>query len=361
MAASASSSASASSAVVGQLVPKNVVSTYFTKLGDFGCDINLPAVAVVCSGKYGRGVFPAVVSKARIPISGVDEAAPSPASLYPLQKKVKLVKSATSKQATHVRNKKLKAMLHEANQLAPKQYLTATDSQFKSGQNVVAGGTSVASNTLIAYMFIRRLSHDLGLDLRVYNMQTQNIVCSTYLGYELNPEWIVQEADAHGWEVYYCPEEFIGLSWITNEHGVKIVFVVFSTGKIVATGIKTMEQIPIAEERMHRLIGPFRRGREPASFDAAHPHMRDSATLTKIKSDLMRDSVKSYRHTKANAAKRNSNKLSHEVRVMMKQIACVIDEEDGAINNGNDASMEGSDENAAWELLLNEEEAAAVM
>ena len=345
-----------SSALIGKLVPKNVVSTYFTKVGDFGCDINLPAVAVVCSGKYGRGVFPAVVSKARIPISGVEETVPSSASLYPLQKKVKLAKSATSKHATLARNKKMKALLHEANQLAPKQYLTATDSQFKSGQNVVAGGTSVASNTLIAYMFIRRLSHDLGLDLRIYNMQTQNIVCSTYLGYELNPEWIVQEADAHGWEVYYCPEEFIGLSWITIERGIKIVYVVFSTGKIVATGIKTMAQIPIAEERMHRLIGPFRRGSEPASFDAAHPHMRDPVTLTKIKSDLLRESVKTYRNTKANAAKRNSNKLSHEVRAMMKQIACVIDDEDANNNQGG-----GDDENAAWDLLLDEDEAAAVI
>ena len=341
-----------SSALIGKLVPKNVVSTYFTKVGDFGCDINLPAVAVVCSGKYGRGVFPAVVSKARIPISGVDETVPSAAALYPLQKKVKLAKSATSKHATIARNKKLKALLHEANQLAPKQYLTATDSQFKSGQNVVAGGTSVASNTLIAYTFIRRLSHDLGLDLRIYNMQTQNIVCSTYLGYELNPEWIVQEADANGWEVYYCPEEFIGLSWITIENGIKIVFVVFSTGKIVATGIKTMDQIPIAEERMHRLIGPFRRGSEPASFDAAHPRMRDSGTLHKIKSDLLRVSAKSYQHSKANAARRNSNKLSHEVRAMMKQIACVIEEGEA----GEAGECEARDEDAAWGVLLDEDE-----
>ena len=161
----------------------------------------------------------------------------------------------------------------------------------------------------------------------------------------------MQEADARGWEVYYCPEEFIGLSWITIENGIKIVFVVFSTGKIVATGIKTMDQIPIAEERMHRLIGPFRRGSEPASFDSAHPTMRDSGTLHKIKSDLLRVSAKSYQYSKANAARRNSNKLSHEVRAMMKQIACVIEE-----GEAGEGECEARDEDAAWGVLLDEDE-----
>ncbi len=317
----------ASKTEFGVLTVKNVVSTYTTQVGKTGHSVNLPAVAVVCSGKYGRGVFPAVVSKARIPIADAPDIEPDAASVYPLHRKVKLAKSATSKSATAARNKKLKALVHIADQLAPRQYLTATDSQFKSGQNVVAGGTSVVSNTLVAYMFVRRLSYDLHLDLRIYNMKTQNIVCSTDLGYELNPEWIVLEADAKGWEVYYCPEEFIGLSWITYDDDIKIVYVVFSTGKIVATGIRQMEHIAVAQARMHRLIGPFRRGNEPATLSTDYPYMRDAVTLGNIKKDLL-SSGKSYHHTKANAAKKHYKKLTHEVKTMMKQIACVMNEEE---------------------------------
>jgi TATA-box binding protein (TBP) (component of TFIID and TFIIIB) len=318
-------------AVKGKLYPKNVVSTYLTRIaGDPEWDMNLPAVAVVSGGKYGRGIFPAVVSKARIPIVGAEEPEPSAAVLYPLHKRIKPGKSVDSKSLSVARNKKLKALLHETSQQAPRQYITATDSQFKSGQNVVAGGTSVSANTLIAYMFIRRLSHDLDIDLRIYNMQTQNIVCSADLGYELNPEWIVQEADANGWDVYYTPEEFIGLTWITNTNGIKIVFVVFSTGKIVATGIKSMDQIPIAEKRMHDLIGPFRKGREPPTFDPTKPRIRDPAVLASIKSHSQQSGAAavSSSNVKDNAAKRNAKKLLHEVKSMMKTLDIHTDDDD---------------------------------
>lgn len=299
----------------GKLVPKNVVSTYTVSVNNPG-EINLGAVALVCQGKYGRGVFPAVVSKARIPISGVEEQQIPAEQLYPLHKKTKVVKAEGASRAAVARSKKIKALLQEG----PKGYLTATDSQFKSGQNVVAGGTSVVANMLIAYQFIRRVNFDLGLNLRVYNMMTQNIVCSCHLGFDLNTEWLVQEADLHGWQVFYKPEEFIGLSWITNEKNVKIVYVIFSTGNIVATGLKSMEHIPIALERMNRLIVPFRRGNEPASFDPSHPHMRDEATLKQIKTEVVGGANKTYQHAKANAAQRNGKKLLHEVRAAMKQI-----------------------------------------
>lgn len=143
-------------------------------------------------------------------------------------------------------------------------------------------------------------------------------------------------------QVFYKPEEFIGLSWITNDNGIKIVFVIFSTGNIVATGLKSMEQIPIAEERMHRLIAPFRRGNEPASYDSSHPHMRDSATLHKIKSELFVDAYKNYQHSKANAAERNSKKLWNEVRALMKQIE--IDVLPGDDSMGDAAAMGGGDQ-----------------
>jgi TATA-box binding protein (TBP) (component of TFIID and TFIIIB) len=307
-----------------------VVSTYTTQVDVSDAPVNLAAVAMVCSGKYSRGVFPAVVSKARIPIAGAPLFVPDAATVYPLHRKVKHPKTLQAKQALAARNKKLKELSHLAEQLAPRQFMTATDSQFKSGQNVVAGGTSVERNTLVAYQFVRRLNHDLHLNLRIYNMKTQNIVCSADLGFELNPEWIVQEADAKGWEVYYCPEEFIGLSWITYDDNIKIVYVVFSTGKIVATGIRHMHHIAVAQERMHRLISPFRKGNEPADFSEKHSHMRDAATLSSIKKDVL-SNTRGAGHQqqgqgKANAAKKHSKKLTREVKQLMKQIECVTNE-----------------------------------
>lgn len=319
-------------AETGKLVARNLVSTYLARihggeLDGMHLEINLPGVAVVTQGKYGRGVFPAVVSKARIPIEGMEDPIPPAAMVYPLQKKIKKAKTAELKLRYIARTKRTKAAIHDANQRAPKQYLTATDSQFKSGQNVVAGGTSVSSNMITAYMYVRRVSHDLDIDLRIYNMQTQNIVFSADIGWELNPEWMFQEGERQGWEMYYFPEEFIGLTWVTNDNeGVKVVFVVFSTGKVVATGIKSMDHRLIAEKRMQALIGPFRKGNEPASFDPARPHNRNASTLGGIKTELehqQHDVIKVHA-SKDNAAKRNSKKLTHEVKDMMKTLAEVF-------------------------------------
>jgi len=323
-------------ATFGVLTVKNIVCTYTTHVGKAGqSSVNLPAVAVVSSGKYSRGVFPAVVSKARIGISDATPTQPDAAAVYPLHRKVKPLKS--EKAAFAARNKKAKQTEHDAEQLAPRQFLTATDSQFQSGQNVVAGGTTVACNVLIAYMFVRRLNHDLHLNLRIYNMYTQNIVCGADLGFELNLEWIVQEADAKGWDVYYCPEEFSGLSWITEDNGIKVVFVIFVSGKIVATGIREMHHIAIAEERMHRMIGPFRRGNEPHTFDAQNSHMRDAKTLEVIKQQVLSNSSRQPIQAKVNAANKYSRKLTREVKLSMKQIACVLSE-DGGSQELNDLS-----------------------
>lgn len=245
---------------VGRLYPQNVVTTHAVclcgPLAAAGLDMNLPIISLVLHGKYGRGVFPAVVSKARIPIRGVESIRPPAETAYPLQKKRSSNKQS---KASGSSNKQRKAQLQHQEHAVSQQFLTATDSHFTSGENVVTGGTSVLANMLVAYQYIRRLSHDLGVDLRVCNVAVQNIVCSANLGYELNPEWIAQHADREMIEVFYWPQEFVGLTWMTEEDGVKIAFVVFDSGKVVALGLKSEEQIPVAERRMHRLIGPFKK------------------------------------------------------------------------------------------------------
>lgn len=245
----------------GRLYPNNVVTTHAVRLcgplAEECLEMNLPAISLVLHGKYGRGVFPAVVSKARIPIRGVEATLPPPSFTYPLQKKRK----SSEKLSSSRRSQRLKSQLQQEEHAVSQQFLTATDSHFKSGENVVTGGTSVTANLLMAYQYIRRLSHDLNIDLRVCNLEVQNIVCSANLGYELNPEWIAQHADREMLEVFYWPQEFVGLTWITEEEGIKIVFVVFESGKVVATGLKSEMHIPVAEKRMHRLIGPFRKVR----------------------------------------------------------------------------------------------------
>lgn len=314
---------------LGRLIPRNIVSTFYARImhSQADSDINLPAAALVTCGKYNRGVFPAVVSKSRIPIAMAGDSSSSAAvppewSTYPLISRFRSSMGNKKKSSKH-RKQQLQDDDDpdiDAKLVTNSNFVKATVSMFSTGKNVVAGGISIFANLLTAYTVCRRLSDSLCLDIRVCNFETQNIVCSAVLGFELNPDWIASEAELRGWEVYYNPEEFIGLSWMTDNP--KIVYVVFSTGKIVATGIKSMEMIAIAEQRMIQLIAPFKKGAEPASFNAkAKARMRDPELLATIKKNVREhdnDSKQAGGSSKDNAARRNIKRLNNEVRKMIK-------------------------------------------
>jgi len=107
-----------------------------------------------------------------------------------------------------------------------------------------------------------------------------------------------------------------------------------------------MEHIAVAEASMHRQIGPFRKGNEPPTFDQQHGHMRDAETLGTIKKEVLSSTGKNYVHSKVNASKKHSKKLTREVKVMMKQIACVMGEEE----EGQESSNAGA---ASFEDIMN--------
>lgn len=321
-------SGAAASSQFGKLQVQNVVGTYWTGLnGDNigvkeSSDIDLPSIAIASGGKYGPSVFPAVVCKMRCQIRGVPDPPLDPVATYPLQRRQKEKEQPRGKKA---KNNKFETPTGQM----LLQYCCATDSQFKSGQNVVAGGTSELTNLLIAYKYTQRVSRYLHLDLRVYNYTTQNIVCSTFLGYTLNIEWLARDGESKGWSVFYIPEEFIGLTLITEDNGKKVVYVVFDTGKIVATGMKAMDVIPIAEARLQAIFPAYQKGREPKDFDASRSRLRDADILSGIKADITSSAAAAAggggagSHAKDNASMRLSKKVLNQVKAMMKNLEIV--------------------------------------
>jgi len=122
-------------------------------------------------------------------------------------------------------------------------------SVFESGQLVISGARSLLQALNVAYLLVQKLNQDFHrTDLRVYNFAIQNIVGSSDLGFPLN----LHAMDAYNKnDLTYQPEDFEGLHLRTTNP--KIGFMVFGSGKVVATGIKKFEHIAIAEQRLKRL------------------------------------------------------------------------------------------------------------
>lgn len=290
----------------GKLVVTNIVTTYQVRVAhkkDHTGELNLVAVALVGKGNYGES-FPAVVNKGQSSLRYdpklrlVDEADDF---WFPLHRQIKISRTAV-KEARESADVPVHAF----------DLMKATNAQFKTGSTVVAGGKTVNENRVMAYMCNRRQNHDTKLNLRIYNMCVQNIVTCTDLGYELNCEWMVSEADNNGLSVQWNPENFNGLNWVTNDDGVTVVFVVFKSGKVVATSMTKMEHIPIAEKRIQQLIAPFRAGSEPAGYVHV-PRKRDHATTSKTR-------IPKRGTSKVSAALRQHRKLAQDVHALMKDM-----------------------------------------
>ena len=120
---------------------------------------------------------------------------------------------------------------------------------FKSGQLVISGARSYAQAAHAAYLVVEKLNSAMWrTDLRVYNFAIQNLVGSADLGFLLNlPAMAVYDKP----NLNHEPETFEGLHWRTTEPN--IGFVLFGSGKAVATGMKQFSQLLIAEERLRQL------------------------------------------------------------------------------------------------------------
>lgn len=120
-------------------------------------------------------------------------------------------------------------------------------SVFPSGRLVIAGARSEMHANLAAQNVMAKLNASMHrTDLRVYNFTVQNIVCSCDLGFPLNL-YVMDVYDKPN--VTFQPESFEGLHWRTKEAG----FMLFSSGKVVATGMKKMSQIPAAAKKLEEL------------------------------------------------------------------------------------------------------------
>ena len=118
---------------------------------------------------------------------------------------------------------------------------------FSTGSMVITGLKNVelideAVNTLM------RILKDLGLKLPKPNIKIQNFVASgdLHISIDLNKAVLLMEY------AMYEPEVFPGLIYHMKDP--KAVFLIFSTGKIVCTGVKNEDMVKKAILKLNRLI-----------------------------------------------------------------------------------------------------------
>lgn len=210
---------------VGELVTTNVVSTYCTRIDGIPLarerleSLNVYASTLAASSKMSLDVFPASISRCRILIRGASDPAPPQDQLYPLKKrrftpghgrKRRRPQDAENASGTDEDDddhedeeddehaalereilalsvgKVVISRSTATEKLRPRAFITATNMSYQSKEHLIAGGRSEVENLLVAYAITRFQSWQQGIYLRVCNVRTQNIVCLTWLGFELN-------------------------------------------------------------------------------------------------------------------------------------------------------------------------------
>ena len=117
---------------------------------------------------------------------------------------------------------------------------------FNTGK-IVSTGTKSPTEAKNAINRIIGKIKDLGILIDNDNVNTriENIVASTYLGKEINLNKVALNLEGTEYE----PEQFPGLVYRMDSKN-NIVFLLFSSGKIICTGSKSEETI---EEVIHKL------------------------------------------------------------------------------------------------------------
>ncbi|MFH0961950.1 MAG: hypothetical protein V1820_04670 [archaeon] len=114
---------------------------------------------------------------------------------------------------------------------------------FKNGKAVLAGCRSVDQ--------LERAAHDLRKDLKKvgvwikeYNIEVQNMVFSLEMGVDVDLEKFVRKV----LDAYYSPELFPGLTY--KIHDPNVTFLIFSSGKCVLAGLKDIRDLRKAIEKL---------------------------------------------------------------------------------------------------------------
>jgi TATA-box binding protein (TBP) (component of TFIID and TFIIIB) len=104
--------------------------------------------------------------------------------------------------------------------------------------------------------FVSKIRRDFGLHLSYFNFTITNIVADCKLGYQINRNLFYHK---HKKYCLWKPEVFDGLFYRTLNPD--ITFVVSKNGSIIATGLPTIDSLPMVEDRLN-IFKPFELGKE---------------------------------------------------------------------------------------------------
>jgi len=122
---------------------------------------------------------------------------------------------------------------------------------FKSGKMVCTGAKS-ERQVRTAILKVTRELHSAGIMIAGDpEIQIQNVVASGGLGERVNIEELCQRAPVDV-KVMYEPEQFPGAIYRMEEP--KVVFLIFSNGRIVCVGAKKEEEISEAVKNLRRTL-----------------------------------------------------------------------------------------------------------
>lgn len=142
------------------------------------------------------------------------------------------------------------------------------------------------------YLIIARISRALHrTDLQLENFTIDNIVCSCHLGFQLNVDAFFESHKTH---CEYDPEQFPGAHWRPAE--AEVGFVLFESGRIACVGLKSYDQIPVAEKLLENLQD-FELGKEKTAWTGQARRGRVSTTkLKKLNKTAQASAVKVDSH-----------------------------------------------------------------
>ncbi len=119
---------------------------------------------------------------------------------------------------------------------------------FGSGK-IVCTGTKSPDQAVEAVNNLIEIMKGIGIDVKgVESVEIQNIVASASLGKSVNLNRIAFELEGTEYE----PEQFPGLVYRMYEEDV--VFLIFTSGKVICTGGKSIEQIERSIERLKKKL-----------------------------------------------------------------------------------------------------------
>ena len=119
---------------------------------------------------------------------------------------------------------------------------------FKNGKAVLAGVKSFEGLKLAIEKFKEEAKEKLNIKIKNVDIEIQNLVLSLDLHVEINLESFVHEI----YDSYYSPELFPGLTF--KIYDPSATFLVFSSGKCVLVGLKSLEDVDRAIGRLCETI-----------------------------------------------------------------------------------------------------------